>query len=92
MDDDLYERYARGAADAAGRAAFAKGLELGTEIGRTQGMAAGLIVGRTQGRAEGMVLGMEMLKAAISDGTRHGSSECARALEAYKRLGLNEEE
>lgn len=92
MDDDLYERYAKGAADAAGRAAFAKGLEIGIEIGQTQGMAAGLIVGRQQGRAEGVVLGLKILKEAVSDGTRRGSSKCARALEGYKRLGVTDEE
>lgn len=92
VDDDLYELYAKGAADAAGRAAFAKGLELGIEIGREQGMAAGLITGLKQGRVEGMLATREALKAAIADGTRHGSSECARVLESMKRWDAAAEE
>ena len=84
--DDLYDRVAKDVADAAGRAAFAKGLEVGVEIGREQGMAAGLLAGLQQGRAEGFLAAMQGVKSAISDGTRNGSSECARVLEAYKRL------
>jgi|JTFP01.1.fsa_nt_gb tetrahydromethanopterin S-methyltransferase subunit F len=84
--DDLYERVAKDVADAAGRAAFAKGLEVGVEVGREQGMAVGLIAGIKQGRAEGFLAAMQGVKSAISDGTRHGSPECARVLEAYKRL------
>lgn len=36
----------------------------------------------------GFVAGLESVKGAISDGTRNGSSECARVLESYKRLGV----
>lgn len=89
MDDDLYERYAKSAADAAGdaagRAAFVKGLELGIEIGEQRGMAAGVIVGYRQGKLEGILETREAYKSAISDGTKHGSPVCARELEAYKR-------
>lgn len=91
ISDDLYERVAKDVADAAGRAAFARGLELGVELGREQGMAAGLLVGHKQGRAEGFLVAMEGVKAAISDGTRRGSSECARVLEAYKHLEAEDE-
>lgn len=79
MIDDLYERYAQGAVDAAARVAFAKGLE----VGYSEGFADGL----TAGQNIGFVAGVNSVADALSDGTRNGSSVCARALESLKRLG-----
>lgn len=79
MTDDLFERYAQSAALAAAKEAFERGLELGQQQGFAEGLATGRLIG--------FVEGVNSLKAAVSDGTRHGSSECGRALESMKRLG-----
>ena len=79
MADDLYERYAQSAVDAAARVAFAKGVEVGYGQGFADGMAAG--------QAVGFVAGVQSVAEALSDGTRKGSSPCAKALESLKRLG-----
>lgn len=75
MVNDLYEQFAQGAVDAAARVAFDKGME----VGFVQGFAAG--------QAVGFVAGVQSVQGALSDGTRKGSSQCARALESLKRLG-----
>jgi len=82
MVNDLYERFALGAVDAAARAAFEKGLE----VGYAQGFV--------DGQAVGFVAGVQSVAEALSDGTRKGSSPCGRALESLKRLGAvgNDEE
>lgn len=83
MDDDLYDRFAKSAIDAAGRQGFSVGLE----VGREQGRAEGRLEGQAVGEYIGFVAGVNSLKAALSDGTRHGSPVCAKALESLKRLG-----
>jgi hypothetical protein len=79
MNDDLYERYAQAAVDAAARVAFDKGLEVGYSKGFTDGL--------TTGQNIGFVAGVNSVADALSDGTRKGSSACAKALESLKRLG-----
>lgn len=78
--DELYDQFAAKAVDAAARTAFEIGLQKGYEQGFQEGFDAGQMVG--------FVAGLESVKGAISDGTRNGSSECARVLESYKRLGV----
>lgn len=84
-DDDLYERYAKGAVDAAGRKGFMLGYELGLKHGEERGLAAGLKVGEESGFYRGVAATRAALRRAIADGTRHGSPECARTLESMKR-------
>lgn len=83
MDDDLYDLLAKAAADAAGRQAFS----IGREVGREEGRQEGRVEGQAVGEYVGFVAGVNSLKAALSDGTRHGSPVCAKALESLKRLG-----
>jgi len=83
-DDHLFEQHAKEAAEAAARVAFAKGIKVGQAKGFVEGMAAG--------QAIGFVAGVQSVQAALSDGTRKGSSECARALESLKRLGIDRPE
>ncbi|SFB19095.1 hypothetical protein SAMN03159488_02285 [Pseudomonas sp. NFIX10] len=42
------------------------------------------------GNQVGFVAGITSLKGALSDGLRHGSPECGKALESFKRIGLTE--
>jgi hypothetical protein len=84
MADDLYERFAKDVVDAAARAAFAKGMEVGYGQGFLDGMQAGQVLG--------FVGGVRSVQDAISDGVRHGSSKCGRALEAIKRLDIDDDE
>lgn len=78
--EELYDQFASKAVDAAARTAFEIGLQRGHEQGFQEGFEAGTLVG--------FVAGLESVKGAISDCTRNGSSECARVLESYKRLGV----
>lgn len=77
MVNDLYERFAQSAVDAAARVAFEKGIEVGYQQGFADGQALGFIVG------------VQSVQDALSDGTRKGSSKCGRALESLKRLGAS---
>lgn len=52
------------------------GHSIGLELGKQQGMSAGLI----QGEQVGFIKGIRFCQSAISDGTRKGSSECAKVL------------
>lgn len=83
MVDDLYERYAQSAVDAAARLAFEQGLN----VGREQGFADGY----TAGEAIGFVAGVQSVASALSEGTRFGSPKCARSLESLKRIGAVED-
>ena len=83
MDDDLYDLVAKAAADAVGRQAFS----IGREVGREEGRQEGRIEGQAVGEYIGFVAGVNSVKAALSDGTRHGSPLCSKALESLKRLG-----
>ncbi|AJY53208.1 hypothetical protein [Halomonas sp. KO116] len=67
------------AAMAAARVAYNQGYGDGV----TQGVEAGIGIG--------FVMGVQRVQAALSDGLRHGSPECGRALEGMKRLGINKE-
>lgn len=42
------------------------------------------------GKQVGFVAGVLSLKSALSSGVRHGSSECGKALESFKRIGIDE--
>ncbi|WP_225776466.1 hypothetical protein [Pseudomonas sp. Marseille-Q5115] len=87
-DDDLYELHAKNAVEKAGRAGF----DIGREVGRNEGRNEGIVDGIELGKALGFVAGVQSVAAALSDGTRKGSSMCAKALESLKRLGALEEE
>ena len=84
MSDELYDRYAKEAVETAARTAFSKGVE----VGHAQGFVDGIALGQ----GIGFVAGVQSLQAALPDGTRKGSSECARALESLKRLGVESAE
>jgi hypothetical protein len=47
--------------------------------------------GYNDGSAHGYVTGINALKPAISDGLRHGSSECGKAMNSLRSLGLDDE-
>ncbi|WP_328184536.1 hypothetical protein [Marinobacter sp. OP 3.4] len=51
-----------------------------------QGMLEGIEIGKYMG----YVAAVDSFKSALSDGLRHGSSECGKALESFKRLGIEE--
>jgi len=72
--DELFDRYALGPS----KAAFVKGLE----IGRQQGFFEGHAVGQYTG----FVGAVNMLKPALSDGLRHGSPECGRAMQGLRNM------
>lgn len=61
---------------------LATGFGLGLEQGKQQGMAAGL----QQGEQVGFIKGIRFCQAAISDGTRKGSSECGKVLKFIDSL------
>jgi hypothetical protein len=84
--EELYDQFAAKAVDAAARTAF----EIGLQRGHEQGISGRRLF--EAGTLVGFVAGLESVKGAISDGTRNGSSECARVLESYKRLGVTGEE
>lgn len=54
--------------------------------GFTDGEASGFLKGLAAGRAIGFVEGVTSLKPALSDGLRHGSSECGKAMNSLKNL------
>lgn len=80
QNEELYNQLVAKPVEVAARTAFEIGLQKGYEQGFQEGFDAGQMVG--------IVAGLESVKGAISDGTRNGSSECARVLESYKRLGV----
>jgi len=58
--------------------------ERGYHDGATKGLETGIGIG--------FVMGVQSVQAALSDGLRHGSPECGRALEGMKRLSINKED
>lgn len=71
-----------------------KDLEIAMAAARVaydQGYGDGATKGMEAGIAIGFVMGVQSVQHAISDGLRHGSSECGRALEGMKRLSINKE-
>jgi len=60
-------------------------LKVAFQAGREVGFAEGLEVGQQIG----YVAGVNALTPAVSDGLRHGSSECGRVMQGLKNLGLN---
>ncbi|EGX6986497.1 MULTISPECIES: hypothetical protein [Enterobacterales] len=48
--------------------------------------------GYNDGSAHGYVTAIDALKPAISDGLRHGSPECGKAMQSFRSLGLEDEE
>lgn len=74
LTDELFDRYARDAA----KVAFAKGLDVGQQ--------QGFYMGHAVGQYTGFVGAVNMLKPALSDGLRHGSSECGRAMQGLQNM------
>lgn len=60
-------------------------LKVAFNFGREVGFAEGLEVGQQIG----YVAGVNALTPAVSDGLRHGSSECAKVMRGLKNLGLD---
>ncbi|XVO79109.1 hypothetical protein ACQ9ZH_16910 [Pseudomonas chlororaphis] len=56
------------------------------EMAYDQGVADGFAAGQNVG----FVAGVNSLKGALARGLRHGSPECGKVLENFKRLGLEE--
>ena len=56
------------------------------DIGYAQGVEAGRVQGFETGRAFGFVEAANALVPAVSDGLRHGSPECGRALQALRAM------
>ncbi|MYN39174.1 hypothetical protein GTP55_07300 [Duganella sp. FT109W] len=50
---------------------------------------AGFAQGFEAGRAIGLVEGINAMTPAVSDGLRHGSGACGRAMQSLKNLGLD---
>ncbi|NPE59177.1 hypothetical protein HLB27_01250 [Dickeya dadantii] len=48
--------------------------------------------GYNDGSAAGYVTAVNSLKPAISDGLRHGSSECGKVMQSFRDLGLADDE
>lgn len=72
-----------------------KALEIAMAAARVaydQGYGDGATKGVEEGIRIGFVMGVQSVQAALSDGLRHGSPECGRALEGMKRLGINKED
>ncbi len=59
---------------------------LAYDLGYTNGQKDGF----QSGLATGFVAGVQSLQGALSSGLRHGSPECGRAMEALKRLGIEQ--
>lgn len=70
------------------RSMMSGSIHIGRQVGHDQGFQEGF----EAGKLVGFIAGLESLKGALSDGTRKGSSECARALESRKRMGINLED
>lgn len=51
---------------------------------------AGMAHGFSVGQSVGFVAGLASVKAALSDGLRHGSPECGKAMRSLRQLGLDE--
>lgn len=47
--------------------------------------------GLVAGEQIGFVAGINALTPAVSDGLRHGSPECGRAMQGLKNMGVNSE-
>jgi hypothetical protein len=54
-----------------------------------QGLESGFQRGFQAGRTLGFIEGVNALTPAVSDGLRHGSLECGKALHGLKNLGLH---
>ena len=67
------------------KVAFQAGREVGFAEGRKVGRAEGLEVGQQLG----YVAGVNAMTPAVADGLRHGSSECGKAMQGLKNMGLN---
>lgn len=55
--------------------------------GHKVGYNAGVLDGIEIGQLTGYVAGVNALTPAISDGLRHGSSECGKAMQGLKSMG-----
>ena len=82
-DDDAFEAALQGMRPML-RVAFESGRATGRQEGFAQGVATGEVLGYIQA--------VNALKPALSDGLRCGSSECGRAMQGLKNLGLDEED
>ena len=65
---------------------FKDGEETGYSDGFVDGKEAGYSDGIVDGSRTGFVTGMNTLTPAVSDGLRHGSSECGKALQGLKSM------
>jgi hypothetical protein len=63
------------------KASFEAGFAQGVEAGRAQGIEFGRLIG--------FIEGVNAMTPAVSDGLRHGSSECGRAMQGLKNLGMD---
>jgi len=65
---------------------FVDGKEAGYSDGFKDGEETGYSDGIVDGSRTGFVTGMNTLTPAVSDGLRHGSSECGKALQGLKSM------
>ena len=56
-----------------------------------RGLEQGFAQGFNMGHQLGYVAGVNDMTSAVSDGLRHGSSECGKKMQQLKNLGLNTE-
>ncbi|MGY5718694.1 hypothetical protein ACXHQ0_15730 [Vibrio antiquarius] len=69
-----------------------RGAMQAAEAAFESGYNSGFFNGYQVGETVGYVRGIDSLKAAVSDGLRHGSPECAKAMQSLKSLGLADDE
>jgi flagellar biosynthesis/type III secretory pathway protein FliH len=67
--------------------ALAKLIAATTEAALTQAYQLGFSDGFQAGNLTGYVTGVNAMVPAVSDGLRHGSSECGKALQSLKTMG-----
>lgn len=61
------------------------------EVAYEQGLEHGFAAGYVAGQQMGFIAGVISVQDALSSGLRHGSPECGKALESFKRLGIGNE-
>ncbi len=71
-------------------AGYAQGSNEAYSQGYAEGHTDGYFDGEEKGEYIGFLSAINELKPAISDGLRHGSPECAKAMRNLKGLGLDD--
>jgi len=61
------------------------------EVAYEQGVEHVFAAGYVAGQQVGFIAGVISVQDALSSGLRHGSPECGKALESFKRLGIGKE-